>query len=452
LPKENLGALERETTDLVSDNVRAERMFKLEVMDWLNDGNPKLFRSPTEGNYVVRLLNVSLSPNTTVGRMLHQFSSMAYEISDTSFTSLETLGLFTVPNLETMIMRFKTIKLNDVALPQWVTNARASYLNNPPPISEINSHNSNALAGLPIGYLGIFEGVTPDTIFGLRFENTSGENLIEYIRIGETQIYQINAGNNKLAAIYPIWTPNIKKTKAADRKFDGTFTLGYYTTAVTDNFSQISNFDVEDRMTQFFGLHDNIIEELEDIRTSVGKLYWLKFQTRDIKDIYIDKEDEESNNYGKIYSDAYNQVGLTWSEILPTSVYADNSVSPVRYYSGKDILDGNTTYLVGDVLYAKIPATMIDNTSYYWTEETYDNWGSSGTPVNRLYKFSINHVDNNIDLETIGRYIITNLDNVTSISIGRMIMVDCYYQLVSKSYSIEDEDPDLEEVKRAWIT
>ncbi len=452
LPKEKLGALERETTDLVSDNVRAERMFKLAVMDWLNDGNPKLFRSPTEGNYVVRLLNVSLSPNTTVGRMLHQFSSMAYEISDTSFTSLETLGLFTVPNLETMIMRFKTIKLNDVALPQWVTNARASYLNNPPPISEINSHNSNALAGLPIGYLGIFEGVTPDTIFGLRFENTSGENLIEYIRIGETQIYQINAGNNKLAAIYPIWTPNIKKTKAADRKFDGTFTLGYYTTAVTDNFSQISNFDVEDRMTQFFGLHDNIIEELEDIRTSVGKLYWLKFQTRDIKDIYIDKEDEESNNYGKIYSDAYNQVGLTWSEILPTSVYADNSVSPVRYYSGKDILDGNTTYLVGDVLYAKIPATMIDNTSYYWTEETYDNWGSSGTPVNRLYKFSINHVDNNIDLETIGRYIITNLDNVTSISIGRMIMVDCYYQLVSKSYSIEDEDPDLEEVKRAWIT
>ena len=64
-------------------------MFKLAVMDWLNDGNPKLFRSPTEGNYVVRLLNISLSPNTTVGRMLHQFSATAYEIGDTSFISLE---------------------------------------------------------------------------------------------------------------------------------------------------------------------------------------------------------------------------------------------------------------------------------------------------------------------------------------------------------------------------
>jgi hypothetical protein len=51
-----------------------ERLFKLEVLDWLNDGNIKLFKSPQEGNYIVRLMNVSLTPIDTVSRMLHNFS------------------------------------------------------------------------------------------------------------------------------------------------------------------------------------------------------------------------------------------------------------------------------------------------------------------------------------------------------------------------------------------
>ena len=455
LPKSDLGALEQETTDLVSDNIRAERMFKLSVMEWLNNGKAKLFRSPTEGNYVVRVLNVSLSPNTVVGRMLHSFSATAYEVGDTSFSSLEEFGLFKTPNLETTIMRFKTIMLDTVSLPQWVQDARNSYLNTPPPIEQIKSHSgeTNALAGVPSGYLGVFDGVAPDTIFGLRFVSTSGTESIEYIRIGETQIYQVNAGDNMLAAIYPIWTPNISKDNTSERKFDGSFTLGYYTAAVTDNFSDISNFETEDRMTQFFGLHENIIEELEDFRTSVGKLYWLKFQVRDIKPIYINKDLEDQDNCGKIYSDAYNQVSIRMEEILPTSVYADASLSPMRYYSGKDILDGNLTYTLGgdsSLVYAKMPAIIIDNPNYYWTDETLDAWGDSEIPVDRLYKFSINHVDTNVDLKTIGRYIITNLDNVSSISLGRMLMVDCYYQLVTKTYSIEDEDNELLEAKHAW--
>jgi hypothetical protein len=48
------------TTNLTSYNITAERIFKLAVLEWLNNGKPKLFRSPTEGNYIVRLLNVSL--------------------------------------------------------------------------------------------------------------------------------------------------------------------------------------------------------------------------------------------------------------------------------------------------------------------------------------------------------------------------------------------------------
>jgi len=41
----------------------AEFKFKSEVLNWLNDGEYKYFKSPVEGTYKVRLMNISLSPN-----------------------------------------------------------------------------------------------------------------------------------------------------------------------------------------------------------------------------------------------------------------------------------------------------------------------------------------------------------------------------------------------------
>jgi hypothetical protein len=48
-------------------------------LNWLNDGKYKYFKSPAEGTYKVRLMNISLSPNDTLGRMLHTFQATAYE-------------------------------------------------------------------------------------------------------------------------------------------------------------------------------------------------------------------------------------------------------------------------------------------------------------------------------------------------------------------------------------
>lgn len=76
-------------TNLTDENIAAERKFKIEVLNWLNNGEPKLFRSPTEGNYIVRLMSVSLSPNDTLGRMLHTFSATGYEIMDSNQTIVE---------------------------------------------------------------------------------------------------------------------------------------------------------------------------------------------------------------------------------------------------------------------------------------------------------------------------------------------------------------------------
>jgi hypothetical protein len=62
------------------------------VLDWLTDGKPKLFRSATEGNYLVRLTNVSLTPNETLGRMIHTFNATASEVGAADIQSLITSG------------------------------------------------------------------------------------------------------------------------------------------------------------------------------------------------------------------------------------------------------------------------------------------------------------------------------------------------------------------------
>ena len=84
-----------ETLDSIGYNMRAERRFKLRLLEWLGDGKIKLFKSPAEGNYLVRILNVSLTPEDKLGRMLHNFTATAYEVEELSYDNLVNLGFIT---------------------------------------------------------------------------------------------------------------------------------------------------------------------------------------------------------------------------------------------------------------------------------------------------------------------------------------------------------------------
>ena len=86
----------QKTTNLTDYNVAAEQRFKLKVLDFLNNGKPKLFRSPEEGNYIVYLMNSSLAPNDTLGRMIHTFSTTATEIADYNYDELISQGLVSI--------------------------------------------------------------------------------------------------------------------------------------------------------------------------------------------------------------------------------------------------------------------------------------------------------------------------------------------------------------------
>jgi len=99
--------------DLTSENLMSERYFKLAVLEWLTNGEIKLFRSPGEGNYLVRLLNTSLTPNDTLGRMLHTFNTTAYEIADLTYDNLLGYELIKVVEPDHTTIQTGTIEITD---------------------------------------------------------------------------------------------------------------------------------------------------------------------------------------------------------------------------------------------------------------------------------------------------------------------------------------------------
>lgn len=88
------------STELSSYNFHAERIFKTTVLDWITDGKIKLFRSPAEGNYLIRLFGASMTPNQQLGRMIHNFTCQAYEMAP---CDVENLNKYNILNSEIVI-------------------------------------------------------------------------------------------------------------------------------------------------------------------------------------------------------------------------------------------------------------------------------------------------------------------------------------------------------------
>lgn len=56
--------------------------FREKVLAFLQDGKPKLFKSATEGNIIIRLMTVTEQPNQQLNRMIGTFNSQAHEIAE----------------------------------------------------------------------------------------------------------------------------------------------------------------------------------------------------------------------------------------------------------------------------------------------------------------------------------------------------------------------------------
>lgn len=96
----------RSAISLDSNNIRAERIFKMKALEWLNDGKTKLFKSATEGNFLVRLMNINMQPEDKLGRMLHTVTMQASEVAEFNLKnvileSVDSLNDFSQESLHT---------------------------------------------------------------------------------------------------------------------------------------------------------------------------------------------------------------------------------------------------------------------------------------------------------------------------------------------------------------
>lgn len=78
-----------------TNDIIYEKKYRDKVIQFLNDGKVKLFKSTPEGNIMVRLINISLTPDKTLGRMIYNFQATAIEIADCTIENYEKFNIIT---------------------------------------------------------------------------------------------------------------------------------------------------------------------------------------------------------------------------------------------------------------------------------------------------------------------------------------------------------------------
>lgn len=189
------------TLNLTTNNFYAERTFKIFVLSWLNNGKAKLFKSPTEGNFIVRLMNISLSPNDQLSRMLHTFNSNAYEVAEYNFKNLTNYNFIKTFNINDQVLRYSARKM--------------SVLKN----SESKTLTFDKYGG---AYKMILNNVAPGTVFEFKYKDN---NKVFTLTVNNFDTYTIG--------IYDSPLEYIKLISAAGSS--GHLSYGYYVSELPES-------------------------------------------------------------------------------------------------------------------------------------------------------------------------------------------------------------------------
>lgn len=90
-------------------NYTYERDFRDMVMDFLHDGKPKLFKSPTEGNVIVRLMDINCTPIQSLDRLLYSFTSNGNQIAESSVENYKKYKFIEVDDFKDNLFVSKTL-------------------------------------------------------------------------------------------------------------------------------------------------------------------------------------------------------------------------------------------------------------------------------------------------------------------------------------------------------
>lgn len=391
-------------TNLTGDTIRREREFKMEVLHWLINGEPKLFRSPTEGSYIVRLMNTSLSPNDTLGRMLHTFSTTAYEIDDFTFENLRKYNMMIDEYVEMRELEFKTIYLD--------TNLNHNGV----------AKNLNACVATLT--------TAPHTILRYRLKNDN--EGYQQLEVGGTGIYifptDVLAGNELMEIAPPVGEEQSRRYWP-----EGT-TLNYATYAENKlvNFSNIHSIDVTDKICTFIGDNNKtLLERIEDkykIRITLGNIYYLKVSARPIT--VVDGIDG-SLSKNRFY--------------IGSVIYDPSPQELIRY--GDAYYDGGTGNLIGTY------SALNFNFKLYSGEDTKAiNLGGTLTANGESLNRFLGLEDSQDKVKNVnGCLILTNIDNADLLQMGNGLYADIAYQEIVRLYTVEiNPESEIYKYKKEW--
>ena len=239
------------TNNLTDYNIVAERIFKMKVLDFLNDGKPKLFRSPGEGNFIVRLMNSSLSPDDKLSRMIHTFSTTATEIDEFNYQKLNEYSLISAQEPDTKQLRWKTTNIRDLINADGGANG----------VEWLSIGGENNIMSIQ------FIDMIPGDRFKVEFA-AGGQEPLE-IQIGTTGAYYIEFDE----------APRQVLINRKSRQ--GQVTYSYYGTSLHhfDTYRYIKMDDIPIvQLTETTGNQDiREFYNLEDVKHRITKYYFLNF-------------------------------------------------------------------------------------------------------------------------------------------------------------------------------
>ncbi len=373
---------------LVGDNIRRERDFKLAALQWLTNGEPKLFRSPTEGNYIVRLMNTSLAPNDTLGRMLHTVTATAYEMAEYNFDNLTKYGL--VP-ISTIGMADRILKISQLQLASWS-------------------------GAWPLSYHANFTECTVGTQMLLEFvDGTSLE-----VEIGSTGSYYV--------PIKDVALKNVTLLNGTSWNAESKFTYYYYEYEIESAFNGINNITARNEIRQWIGTDSsvNVIEEITNKRTVPGQFQYIKLFQRSIVKLYRHDTDE-----ALIYIYSKDQNGqdiVDHSNWDPQAIYqlydpsTDTTLGYVFSYETRNILANSIDYTVN------LNGNMTD-----FSGSTIETDDGELVIMSRIDSF-------------------TDVGDVSNLNVGNGVVAEFCYRLKEFEYSSSIELADsVVEAKNAWI-
>lgn len=78
-----------------------ERKFREKVEQFLYDSQIKLYKSMQQGNIFVKLMDISLTPKTQLGRLIYSFSATAYQVDEVNIQNLNKYNFLSIGSYAT---------------------------------------------------------------------------------------------------------------------------------------------------------------------------------------------------------------------------------------------------------------------------------------------------------------------------------------------------------------